>query len=67
MACANRKTVPDTFFSSEMLSHAWLTEDHAVQRTQFANGVEVTVNFGKTPYQLEDGTMLESLANYVVE
>ena len=31
---------------SRMLSHEWLTADHAVQRTRFANGVAVTVNFG---------------------
>ena len=33
---------------SEMVSHRWLTDDHAVQETKFANGVEVTVNFGDT-------------------
>jgi hypothetical protein len=37
---------------SEMLSHEWLTPDHAVQRTRFANGVTVTVNFGDTPATL---------------
>ncbi|MFV1965936.1 MAG: glycoside hydrolase [Pirellulaceae bacterium] len=52
---------------SEMLSHGWLTDDHAVQRTQFANGMKVTVNFGDTPYRLEDGTMLEPLAERVEE
>jgi hypothetical protein len=52
---------------SEMLSHAWLSEDHAVQQTKFANGVEVTVNFGTAPYRLEDGTMLEPLQHRVRE
>ena len=43
----------------EMLSHAWLTPDHAVQRTTFANGVEVTVNFGEENYEMADGKKLE--------
>ncbi|MFW6163861.1 MAG: glycoside hydrolase, partial [Planctomycetota bacterium] len=34
---------------AEMLSHRWLTPDHAVQETRFANGVTVTVNFGDEP------------------
>ena len=40
---------------SEMLSHRWLTDDHAVQQTEFANGIVVTVNFGDQPYTLPDG------------
>ncbi len=43
---------------SEMVSHRWLTDDHAVQETKFANGVEVTVNFGDTPFTMPDGTVL---------
>ena len=35
---------------AEMLSHRWLTADHAVQQTRFANGVTVTVNFGDKSY-----------------
>jgi hypothetical protein len=31
---------------SEMVSHEWWTADRSVQRTRFANGVSVTVNFG---------------------
>jgi hypothetical protein len=50
---------------AEMLSHEWLTADHAVQRTRFANGVVVTVNFGGTPYLLPDGTNLPPLARHV--
>ena len=46
---------------AEMLAHRWLTEDHTVQETRFANGVTVTVNFGSKPYRLADGTMLEPL------
>ena len=51
---------------SEMLSHRWLTADHAVQQTEFANGVVVTVNFGDAPYTLPDGTVLEPLSQRVV-
>jgi hypothetical protein len=42
----------------EMLSHEWLTEDHTVQRTSFAGGVSVTVNFGDMPHTLLDGGTL---------
>ena len=48
---------------SEMLEHAWLTEDHAVQQTRFANGVTVTVNFGDKPHTLSDGTRLDPLSH----
>ncbi len=50
---------------AEMLSHEWLTSDHAVQRTRFANGVVVTVNFGGMPYLLPDGTNLPPLGRLV--
>ena len=49
----------------EMLSHRWLTADHAVQETRFANGVTVTVNFGDQPYTLPDGTKLAPLAHQI--
>jgi len=42
-------------FYDEMLSHEFVTEDHAVQRTRFASGVEVTVNFGEKPYAVGVG------------
>ena len=45
----------------EMLSHEWLTPDHAVQRTRFANGVVVTVNFGDTPWTPPGGAPLSPL------
>lgn len=45
----------------EMVSHRWLTADHAVQETQFANGVTVTVNFGDKPHRLADGATLQPL------
>lgn len=50
---------------SEMLSHRWLTDDHSVQQTQFANGVSVTVNFGDEPYALTDGAALAPLAHRI--
>ncbi len=43
---------------TEMTDHLVLTHDRSVQRTRFANGVEVTVNFGGRPYRLADGTEL---------
>lgn len=46
---------------SEMLSHEWLTPDRAVQRTRFAGGVVVTVNFGDSPVALPGGGVLEPL------
>jgi hypothetical protein len=45
----------------EMVSHRWVTGDHSVQQTEFANGVRVTVNFGDRPYVMEDGYRLEPL------
>ncbi len=42
---------------AEMLSHEWLTPDHAVQRTRFAGGIEVTVNFGDVPHELPGGAL----------
>jgi len=51
---------------NEMLSHCWLTADHAVQQTRFAGGVTVTVNFGDEPYALPDGSTLGPLG-YRVE
>mgnify|MGYP000846998155 FL=1 len=43
---------------SEMLDHHALTADRTVQRSTFADGTVVTVNFGNTPYALEDGSSL---------
>jgi len=50
---------------SEMLSHEWLTADHAVQRTGFANGVAVTVNFGDAPFLLPGDVNLPALGCHV--
>jgi hypothetical protein len=46
---------------SEMLSHEWLTPDHEVQRTRFAGGVEVVVNLGDAPRELDDGRTIPPL------
>lgn len=50
---------------AEMLSHRWLTEDHSVQQTEFANGVTVTVNFGDQPYKSPSGDQLAPLSQRV--
>ncbi len=34
----------------ELLNHEFVTPDRAVQRTRFADGTEVVVNFGEQPY-----------------
>jgi hypothetical protein len=39
----------------EMAGHEFLTADHTVQRTRFANGTQVTVNFGDRPYRERGG------------
>jgi len=40
---------------SEMLDHRILTPDRLVQRSVFADGTTVTVNFGEKPYALPEG------------
>ncbi len=49
----------------EMLSHRWLTEDHAVQETRFAGGITVTVNLGDKPHRLASGVSLAPLGYQV--
>jgi hypothetical protein len=46
---------------AEMTDHRFLTADRAVQQTRFANGLTVTVNFGKTAHTLSDGAVVEPL------
>jgi hypothetical protein len=41
--------------ASEMLSHAFVTPDRAVQETRFADGTRVVVNFGEKPYSASIG------------
>jgi hypothetical protein len=37
----------------EMISHEFLSEDHAVQRTRWSSGVEVTVDFNRMTYTVK--------------
>jgi hypothetical protein len=46
---------------SEMLSHRWLTDDHTVQQTAFANSQTVTVNLGDREFTMADGSHLRPL------
>lgn len=39
----------------QLTSHQYLSPDYAVQRSQFDDGTEVTVNFGITSYEYDDG------------
>jgi len=49
----------------ELLDHKMLFADLLVQRTRFSSGVEVTVNYGEFPYQLEDGATLPAYGYHV--
>jgi hypothetical protein len=51
---------------AEMLDHRFLTPDGSVQQTRFANGQEVTVNFGVQPFSLPNGQTLEA-GGYLVK
>jgi len=44
-----------------MLSHEFLTPDHAVQCTRWSSGTEITVNFSDKPYALPDGKEVKAL------
>ena len=46
---------------SEMTDHQILTLDRTVQRTLFANGVVVTVNFGEKPFTTKEGDVIAPL------
>ncbi|HPA21265.1 MAG TPA: glycoside hydrolase [Verrucomicrobiae bacterium] len=41
--------------TAELLSHEFVTPDHAVQRTRFADGTECIVNFGAKPHRATVG------------
>ena len=47
---------------SKMTDHRALTPDRLVQRTTFADGTVVTVNFGTTPYRQPNGAVLPPLS-----
>jgi hypothetical protein len=48
----------------EMVGHEFVTEDRAVQHTTFADGTNVWVNFGETPYSLKLGDQTWVLPQY---
>jgi len=41
----------EAVFGQQMVSHAFLTEDRKVQKTEFKNGGVAVVNFGTAPYE----------------
>ena len=41
--------------TAELVSHEFVTADHAVQRTLFSDGTQCLVNFGEKPYRLTSG------------
>ncbi len=47
----------ETFFE-EMVDHEFLSKDFKVQKSRFANGVEVVVNLGPVEQSLRDGTLI---------
>lgn len=50
---------------AEMTDHRFLTLDRDVQRTEFANGVTVTVNFGDKARRLPDGSEIKAMSHHV--
>lgn len=47
-----------------MLSHEFLTIDHALQRTSFTDGTEVVVNFGAEPRTAQIGGRSDMLPQH---
>lgn len=45
-------------FGVPMADYRWLSADRMVQESEFENGVVATVNFGKRPFVMADGTVL---------
>jgi hypothetical protein len=52
---------------AEMTDHRFLTPDRDVQKTSFANGITVTVNFSNEPYSLSDGKKLKSMGYHLAQ
>ena len=50
---------------SEMIDHRILSPDRAVQRSRFADGTEVTVNFGASPFTFPDGSTMPAMSHRV--
>lgn len=51
---------------TEMLSHAFLTPDHTVQQTRWANGTVITINLGDKVYRTGEGKEVKSLGYLVL-
>ena len=47
------KDITYSTFGVEMMSHEFLTDDREVQKTVFANGVQVIVNFSDKDFNYE--------------
>jgi hypothetical protein len=50
---------------SEMIDHRFLTANRDVQQTRFANGVQVTVNFGDAPFRLNATATVAPMHSHV--
>jgi len=50
---------------AEMTDHRFLTPDRNVQQTSFANGIQITVNFGDKLHRLPDGTEIKPMGYHV--
>lgn len=51
----------------EMLTHAFLTEDHSVQETTFSGNISVVVNFGSADYPLAPSVTVRAHGFVVLE
>lgn len=49
----------------EMISHRFLSDDQDVQQTLFANGTQITVNFGDLEFVMDNGESLAARAYHV--
>lgn len=48
--------------TEEMTAFSWLTDDGAVQQTEFANGISVIANFGSQPFRTAEGPVVAPMA-----
>ena len=51
----------------EMTDHRILTADRTVQKTSFANGIEVIVNFGTKDYRCDDGAVVKPESSRIID
>ncbi len=52
--------------NDELLSHEFLTSDHAVQRTIWKSSTRITVNFSNKPFTTPDGKVIQPM-NWLVQ